>query len=363
MTNEQISAPDFLNLLKNDETLISLDVRSEAEFAKASIPQGLNVPILNNTHRKTVGITYKMMGQEAAISIGHELVSPIKETMISSWQASLQHLHPDHRFLYCWRGGLRSQMAAQWLSESGFRVRRVEGGYKALRRELHHSLSDSYELILLTGLTGSGKTRLLQRFSKSEQLDLEAFARHRGSAFGPVVGEGQPSQQSFENLLGLRVYHPSPLYIVEHEGRCVGKILIPQQFLERMNQAPLVFLEKSMEERVHHIYGEYVERPLADGKVTVQALREILLGQLLRIKRRLGGVHFGEIEKAMLTAFTTPPTLSAHSGWIRDLLLHYYDRQYNYAIAHAPSPIIFRGDEEACTQFLQERLRCAHKAK
>ena len=358
--NEQITATEFLKFLEHDEKLLMLDVRSEDEYAKGSIPQSINIPILNNSHRKTVGITYKMMGQDAAIRIGHELVSPIQATIINSWRSSLQPFSEERRFLFCWRGGLRSQMATQWLLESGFRTRRVAGGYKALRHELHHALTTNFDLILLTGLTGSGKTKLLQRFSKTEQLDLEAFALHRGSAFGPVVGHGQPSQQTFENLLGLRLYTPSPLYVVEHEGRCIGKILIPQPFLEKMNQAPLVFLEKSMEERVNHIYCEYVEIPLSTGTVTVNTLRDILLSQLLRIKRRLGGAHHGDIEKAMLTAFECAPTPSAHSSWIHDLLLHYYDRQYNLAITHAPSPIVFRGGEEACVEFLRERLRCAH---
>ncbi|MBI2519086.1 MAG: tRNA 2-selenouridine(34) synthase MnmH [Bdellovibrio sp.] len=361
--NEQIPAPEFLKILEKNDKLIMLDVRSENEFDKASIPQSINIPILNNTHRKTVGLTYKMMGQSAAIQIGHELVSPIKETMVNSWRSKLQHLPEDRRFLYCWRGGLRSQMASQWLSESGFSVCRVAGGYKALRRELHNALTANFDLILLTGFTGSGKTKLLQRFSKMEQLDLEAFANHRGSAFGPVVGQEQPAQQTFENLLGLRVYTPSPLYVVEHEGRCIGKILIPQPFLEKMNQAPLVFLEKSMEERIDHIYHEYVQTPLSNKIVTIEELRDILLGQLFRIKRRLGGSHYANIEKSVLTAFQQEPTSSAHSSWIRDLLQHYYDRQYDHAITHAPSPIIFRGKEEDCAQFIQDRLQCALKNK
>ncbi len=361
--NEQIKACDFLHILERDEKLIALDVRSEDEFERGAIPQSLNIPILNNSHRKTVGITYKMMGQEEAIKIGHELVDPIKKELVEGWRLALQQFPKDRRFLYCWRGGLRSQMAASWLAEEGFEVRRIEGGHKAIRHELLQAVSGSFELILLTGLTGSGKTKLLQRFGKTEQLDLEDFANHRGSAFGPVVGKGQPAQQTFENLLGMRVFTPSPLYVVEHEGNCVGRILVPPPFVEKMRQAPLVYLEKSMDERIAHIFSEYITLPLSSGMATPNTLREILLGQLSRIKRRLGMAHYSEINEDIITAFQTGLELGHHEKWIHALLIHYYDRLYNHAIEKSPTPIIFRGKEQECFEFLQEQLKCAHKNK
>ena len=210
MMNEQITATEFLKFLEHDEKLLMLDVRSEDEYAKGSIPQSINIPILNNSHRKTVGITYKMMSQDAAIRIGHELVSPIQETIINSWRSSLQPFSEERRFLFCWRGGLRSQMATQWLLESGFRTRRVAGGYKALRHELHHALTTNFDLILLTGPQAL-ENKITQRFSKTEQLDLEP-SRSTEECLWTSGWTWTTSQQTFENLLGLRLYTPSPLY-------------------------------------------------------------------------------------------------------------------------------------------------------
>ena len=47
--------------------------------------------------------------------------------------------------------------------------------------------------MILGGLTGSGKTILLNRFPHS--IDIEGLANHRGSAFGDVGLSGQPSTE------------------------------------------------------------------------------------------------------------------------------------------------------------------------
>ena len=60
--------------LRNLSNVSNIDLRSENEFKKGSIPQSVNIPILNNDQFKKVGIEYKKNGSDAAIALGHLLV-------------------------------------------------------------------------------------------------------------------------------------------------------------------------------------------------------------------------------------------------------------------------------------------------
>src|SRR5690606_35803067 len=141
-----------------------MDVRAPVEFHKGAFPQVLNLPLMNDDERQRVGTCFKQRGQQAAIELGHQLVSgALKAERIAAWAAFAKG-HPDG-YLYCARGGLRSQIAQQWLSsEAGIEYPRVLGGYKALRGFLIQTIDEAVaecELILLGGLTGTGKTELL----------------------------------------------------------------------------------------------------------------------------------------------------------------------------------------------------------
>ena len=54
--------------------LNNIDIRSEREFQKGTIPGSVNIPILSNDEFEKVGKEYKNNGQEAAIILGHRLV-------------------------------------------------------------------------------------------------------------------------------------------------------------------------------------------------------------------------------------------------------------------------------------------------
>lgn len=122
---------DFRHIFLNDVPM--MDVRAPVEFAKGAFPGVLNLPLMNDEERQKVGTCYKQRGQEAAIALGHSLVSgEIKNGRIAAW-AAFAKVHP-HGVLYCFRGGLRSQITQQWLqSEVGIAYPRVIGGYKAMR--------------------------------------------------------------------------------------------------------------------------------------------------------------------------------------------------------------------------------------
>ena len=108
---------DFRHIFLNDVSM--MDVRAPIEFAQGAFPGVVNLPLMNDEERQKVGTCYKQRGQEAAIALGHSLVSgETKNGRIAAW-AAFAKAHP-HGVLYCFRGGLRSQITQQWLqSEAG----------------------------------------------------------------------------------------------------------------------------------------------------------------------------------------------------------------------------------------------------
>ena len=179
-----------------------LDTRAPVEFELGAFPTSCNLPLMSDDERRVVGTCYKTSGQDAAIELGHKLVSGlVKARRVESWLHFFKQ-HPE-AVLYCFRGGLRSRITQQWLSEHGVGVPRVQGGYKALRRfvlEQLEQLPQCYQALVISGRTGSGKTRFLQHYQ--QKTDLECLANHRGSAFGPQVTP-QPTQIAFENALAV----------------------------------------------------------------------------------------------------------------------------------------------------------------
>src|SRR5690606_21350444 len=140
----------------------------------------INMPLLDDAQREQVGIRYKQQGPQAAIALGLELATPsLRAARLAQWREFYRQ-HPDG-YLYCFRGGLRSQTTQQWLREAGIDYPRVLGGYKAMRGFLLGEFERSVRelpLLVLGGRTGSGKTAFL--LQTPPFLDLEGLARHRG---------------------------------------------------------------------------------------------------------------------------------------------------------------------------------------
>ena len=53
----------------------SIDLRSQSEYEKGTIPNSINIPILNDEEYRIVGSAYKKHGREYAITLGNNLVS------------------------------------------------------------------------------------------------------------------------------------------------------------------------------------------------------------------------------------------------------------------------------------------------
>jgi len=344
---ESDPASIVLQLLRDNTPFI--DLRAPAEFARGALPTAVNLPLLNDEERAQIGRTYRSDGQQAAIALGEKLVSgPIRDSRMQAWKDFISR-HPD-AWLYCWRGGLRSQIVQQWLHDEGHELERVPGGFKALRQTCLRLLDQApahKHWLVLGGRTGSGKTELLKHTSAA--IDLEGLANHRGSAFG-AMSTPQPQPIDFENQLALALLqHEHDLLVLEDESRTIGRISVPPAWHAQMQRSGLMILEADLASRCANIAREYVTEPLAAG-IAEDDLQRRFSEALKRISRRLGGDRHKAISAQLQHAFVT----GDHHPWIESLLSWYYDPMYDYQLSKKQDRVLISGDQETLLAFLNE---------
>ena len=355
-----ISAGEALVLLREVRTVRALDVRSEGEFLQSSIRGFVNHPILTNSERHQVGLTYKREGQTPAVRLGYDLVGPLKVARVESWLRALGDERSTPGLVACWRGGMRSQIACAWLLEAGRETLRVRGGYKALRGQLLAMLNFAPPLQVLSGMTGSGKTELLHRV-QVPKVDLEGLAQHRGSSFGRRLDNQQPTQATFENALALELAKPGSPLLIEDESSFIGSLRLPIALKAVMNRAPVVLLESTDDERLLRLHREYVCVPMLEAGGPERVVHG-LLESLERIRPKLGGQEADQIRTAIESAFARPEAElladpEPHRRWIVGLLHSYYDKLYRYSFIQQQNErhVSFRGGFEECRQWIESQ--------
>lgn len=346
---------DFKSIVLNKTPLI--DVRAPVEFAKGAFLNATNAPIINDEERHIIGICYKEKGNAKAVELGHKLVSGYaKESRVAAW-IEFMDANPD-ALLYCFRGGQRSKISQAWIREQGREIKRLKGGYKAFRHFLLEELEKAcgkVKPIILGGRTGSGKTLTLAKIKNS--IDLEALANHRGSSFGRKK-EPQTSQINFENALVYELMAKldsgvSSL-VFEDEGKHVGSVFMPKNFLELTANAPLVILETPMNRRIAITLQEYV----IDAQTSygdIELWRKNILEAMERIQRRLGSELYRELVEIFERAHRAQMIggcFDGHREWVELLLRRYYDPMYDYQIEKNASRVVFRGGEDEVLDYL-----------
>jgi tRNA 2-selenouridine synthase len=342
-----------------------MDMRAPAEFARGAFPSALSLPLMSDDERAQVGICYKQQGQAAALKLGHQLVcGDVKAQRMAQW-AAFARQHPQG-YLYCFRGGLRSQTVQGWLRESGIDYPLVIGGYKAMRRFLLEELERSVisaSFVLISGKTGTGKTRVISRLARA--VDLEGLANHRGSSFGQMTTP-QPSQIDFENSISialLRLLATSPEQVfLEDEGRLIGSLSLPDSLREKMESAPMIVVEESLDERVDVVIDDYVvdlgrRYAVRYGEEGPRLHSEKLQDNLARIRKRLGGLRHQQVSAMMADAFTQQwqsADLSGHRQWVAVLLEQYYDPMYEYQLSKRDGKQLFSGNRQAVIAWAQQ---------
>ena len=244
------------------EFSLVIDARSESEYAEDRLPGAVNWPSLNDEERARVGTIYKQVSTFEARKLGAGLVAAnIARHIAREVQDKPREWKP---LVYCWRGGKRSGVLADLLDQIGFRVTLVQGGYKAFRGAVLAELPVLVERLqfrVVCGLTGSGKTRLLQALAArgAQVLDLEALAQHRGSVLGLKPGEVQPTQKQFDMRIWerLRGFDAGRPVFVESESKKVGNVSVPEVLITAMRASPCLLLELPLEERVELLLEDY----------------------------------------------------------------------------------------------------------
>ena len=299
---------EFIKMVEAGEMPV-LDARSESEFSHARLPGALNLPLLNDDERKEVGTIYKHKGKEAAVHTGFKLVGPRFHEIITK----AKELAPGKEVcLYCWRGGMRSQIIAWILQMNGFRVVILEGGYKTYRNWVLEVVNKPLRAIILGGPTGSGKTEILDQIMDlgGQVLRLEELANHRGSAFGALGKSGQPSNEHFENMIAMdwNRFDPSKPVWIENESRTIGSNLLPPSIYETIRTSDLIQIQVGDDRRKQRILEEYGIFPI-----------DVLAATTGKIGKRLGPQH---LKQALLL-------LEAGDihGWL-EIVLGYYDKLY-----------------------------------
>lgn len=345
-----------------------MDTRAPVEFKLGAFPNTINLPLMTDLERQKVGTCYKQQGQQAAIELGHKLVSgPIKEQRIAAWN-EFARAHPEG-YLYCFRGGLRSQITQRWMREAGVDYPRVIGGYKAMRQFLLNTTLSAVEqgsFVLVGGMTGTGKTDVIAQFANS--IDLEAHANHRGSSFGKHATP-QPAQIAFENALAIDFLKKRAAgieqFVLEDEGRIVGSCSVPLELYRGMQQYPLIWLEDTLQNRIERILRDYVVNLCAEfvalhGEAAGFALfAEQLQKNLAAIVKRLGGERHRRFKAIMDSALEEQQrsgNVDLHRGWIEGLLNEYYDPMYSYQLQQKADRVEFSGNPHEVADYLKKRL-------
>jgi tRNA 2-selenouridine synthase len=301
-----------------------IDVRSPAEFADDHIPGSINLPVLEDDERAEVGTIYVQESRLKARRIGAALVARNigrhLEGPLSDKSGSFMPL------IYCWRGGQRSTAMASVLSQVGWRVAVLSGGYKTYRRWVTGALYGDeplFRVVLLDGNTGSAKTDLLGRTRDLgvQVLDLEGLAQHRGSLFGALPGQPQPSQKTFESRLALALgtIDPAEPVLLEAESSKIGDLMIPPAVWKAMLAAPRIELAAPGEARAKYLveaYGDAVSEP---------STLEVILRRLPR--------HLG---RKSLEAWRDLATARDFEGLAHALIEAHYDPAYERARRRDP---------------------------
>jgi tRNA 2-selenouridine synthase len=302
-------ALDIVEFLNRAQTLPVIDVRSPAEYDHAHIPGAVNLPLFSNEERSIIGTLYLKKGSAEAMMKGLEIIGP----RMKDFAAAGYSIAPGgETLMHCWRGGMRSNSMAWLLNTVGIKTHTLTGGYKSYRHYALDYFKKPLHLVVIGGMTGSGKTDVLEALERSGQqiLHLERLASHKGSVFGAIGMPKQPSTEQFENDLfrQLTPLDPNQPVFVEDESLAIGNVFIPRIFYEQMSSSRFINLSVTVERRVKHLVNDYTGGDTG-----------LLIAGVKRIERRLGLENAAKIIEHIQKSEMDEAVMR---------LLKYYDKVY-----------------------------------
>jgi len=314
-TNSIYPVTDFRNL-----TSQIVDVRSPSEFCQGHWPGAINIPLFSDIERDSIGKSYKKESRIKAILNGLRLTLPKTTKLLKIIIQTTKKKGGIDKSLriYCWRGGMRSSAFA-WLARTiGIKTYLLKGGYKSYRKWVLNQFEADLPIRLIGGKTGTRKTDLLNYINKENiyVIDLEGMANHRGSSFGSLGMEEQPTTQQFENVLAesLCSFHKKNAIEIwiEAESSNLGKCRIPNNLYTKMKKAPIIEIIKTKNERVENLVNLYSQNSQIELKDAVTRISKRLGPQ--RTKQAIIAIEKKEWSKAC------------------EAMLDYYDKCYDYEL-------------------------------
>ena len=304
---------DILEFLKLSEIIPVADVRSPSEYGSGHIPGAVNIPLFDDKERAAVGTKYKKEGRLPAILEGLKHSGPVLQSKL---EQALKIAKNKQLLLHCWRGGMRSEAMAWLFSLGDIEVKVLDGGYKSYRQHILGNLDEKRKMIVLGGMTGSSKTHIIRHIKLLGQqvIDLENLANHKGSAFGALGQQPQPSTEHFANILYTewnKLNGDLPIW-VEDESRNIGSVFMPDGFYLNMQDTPAIVLVVDIKTRLPRLMEEYSAYP-----------PEVLEASVLKISKRLGG----DKTRDAITAVETADFAKAI-----EIVLYYYDKAYLFGL-------------------------------
>jgi len=304
---------DIIKFLELSETTQIADVRSPSEFRSGHIPGAVNIPLFDDKERAAVGTKYKKEGRLPAILEGLKHSGPVLQSKL---EQALKIAKNKQLLLHCWRGGMRSEAMAWLFSLGDIEVKVLDGGYKSYRQHILGNLDEKRKMIVLGGMTGSSKTHIIRHIKLLGQqvIDLENLANHKGSAFGALGQQPQPSTEHFANILYTewnKLNGDLPIW-VEDESRNIGSVFMPDGFYLNMQDTPAIVLVMDIKTRLPRLMEEYSAFP-----------KESLKESVLKISKRLGGDTTSDVIEAI--------DKGEFSEAI-EIVLHYYDKAYMFGL-------------------------------
>lgn len=309
----KFSIEDVLRSLKAErDDILLIDARSEKEFEETSLPFSLNFPVLSNEERHNTGLIYKKYSQSSALWLAMEYANPKSESLNNFLIAN--KASGKNVYVYCWRGGGRSGYLSKMICDLGYKPSILTGGYKSYRRKVNEMFSVEifpYELLELSGLTGSGKTELLRNLKNDlPVIDLEDAARHYSSLLGQIpydINNVKPvqNQTAFENNLFTQIYFNSAeqsdsthfthsthsTFLIESESKKVGNFEIPKYLYGKLHPAPSVRITSSIDSRVKRIVKDY----FGDDLRGIVPMKRLMTDKANFFRQQLSNMIFNDL--------------------------------------------------------------------
>lgn len=321
---DKITIDTWINEFQIGENFITIDARSESEYEIDNLPNAINFPILNDLERKEVGFLYKNFSPQSALFRANEHAEK-KMELIENFTKDLIKTEKNI-YVYCWRGGKRSSALVHFMKNFNANPIKIISGYKAYRNKVYEQFyvnPTELRLVPLTGLTGCGKTEIIEQLTgRIPVFDIEKAASHASSLFGKIRydlthSKNITTQAGFENSLYTQLITPSKEsdlpYLTEGESKRINRFSIPGQLFDCLIKSPSIKIHSSINKRVERIVNEYF---IEDGPEKVHTIVETsnFLKQIL-----------GKEKKKYLLKLIEEQRYEEFSKWF---LVEYYDKRY-----------------------------------